>query len=394
MAMGGAGVASAKPYNASFFNPALLRNEDLGWSNRWFMRVSAGARLIDRDDFLDTLDSYQNADFEGHFEQALDNFNSKAKQLTLTFSDARNLLSATQNWADGIESLSNKPLRVSGAALFNIGRPGESVGFGLFARRRLVLGSVIQISDADMHAIDDSISFLNTIVDIADTGVVPEELQLELPHIPEDLTSFVEVKGADYQESGVALAFDLISHQKLQFGVNIKQLSITTVHFREQLDDADLADFDRTLHQATYEDVNLDLGLSGKFGANVRWGLVAQNILTEKYQSVLREEIKFSPIVRAGLSYESKHVTYTLDYDLTKNDPLGFDPNKQFISAGTEIRLWANTAVRFGYRYNRVDKTYLLSSGVGVGFEYGHLDLALANKGDELGASMQFALHF
>ncbi len=394
MAMGGTGVASAKPYNAAFFNPALLRHESLGWHERWFSRVAVGARLIDRENFIDSLDSYQAVDYEQNFQDALQIFNSNARQLTLTFSDARNVLNAVDDWANAIDSLSDKPMRASGAALLNIGFPTERFGFGLFARRRLVLGSIINISDADLVAINDSLNFLNTIVDIAESGVVPEEFQLELPDIPEQMTSQVEVRGADYQEFGFSFAVDLIQANHLQLGINLKRMDIDTFHYREHIQQVDLQDFDLQKYQQSYQDINLDLGFSGRIGKRYRWGLVAQNVISKTYSTVLGDQLDFSPVIRAGVAYESKHITYTMDYDITRNDPLGFDPDKQYVSFGTEFRLWSNTALRLGYRYNQVDQSQLLSAGLGLGFEYGHVDLAVAGKGDELGASLQLALHF
>ena len=77
-----------------------------------------------------------------------------------------------------------------------------------------------------------------------------------------------------------------------------------------------------------------------------------------------------------GLAYHSDRLKWAVDFDLTRNEPLGFDPDKQYLSTGIEYRYWRNQRIRLGYRYNTIDKTSLPS--VGLHFQVGHASVDIA----------------
>ena len=109
-----------------------------------------------------------------------------------------------------------------------------------------------------------------------------------------------------------------------------------------------------------------------------------------------RTPIKFDPIARIGMGYESKSMKVALDFDLTRNEPLGFDPDKRYLSAGIEWNVGKLNVLRAGYRFNTIDQSGLPSLGFALGFNQGHLDVAVTRSGkeDEYGLSLQAGFKF
>lgn len=84
---------------------------------------------------------------------------------------------------------------------------------------------------------------------------------------------------------------------------------------------------------------------------------------------------------RGAYRYASK-LRLAADLDLTRNDPLGFDPDKQYLRVGAEWYLWRSTAIRGGLRYNVAIGKYLSSIGLGLGTFSSHLDIAVTKPAD------------
>lgn len=87
MALGGAGVAAASPGRAPFFNPALLSagaSNDVG---RLSLSLNVGARLTDREGFLDGVRRYQDRNSDREFEAALQQFNTHVDRQQLSTED-------------------------------------------------------------------------------------------------------------------------------------------------------------------------------------------------------------------------------------------------------------------------------------------------------------------
>jgi len=85
-----------------------------------------------------------------------------------------------------------------------------------------------------------------------------------------------------------------------------------------------------------------------------------------------------------------------LDVDLTRNETLGFDVDRRYISMGSQFRLWNHQYIRLGYRYNTVDRTGLPALGLGAAFRYGSFDIAAtySEKHSEAGLALQLGFQY
>ncbi len=394
MGMGGSGVATAHSYNAFQFNPALLYRSDVLNAEPGFFRTNLGVRLHDREEFLSSLDSYQKQNYEDRLQNSINRFNQQVEQRVLRTNTVRQILTDSRSWLDGLSTLSDKPLRVMANGALNAGFNRENISIGAFSRRTLVLGSRLHIAPADLESTYEVIDFLEFLLEVAEAEEIPAEHQQEIPRLISEAESFAEVRGADYWEQGISIAAPIKSIEDFSIGLNVKFIHVDTFLYQERLQNIDIQAFNRANYQEGDSSVNLDIGFSGKFASTLRWGLVIRNLFHQQYPVKNGESMHFDPIVRAGLAYEHERTTLAVDYDLTRNDPLGYDPDKQFISFGWEQRFWRNIALRAGYRHNLVDHTHLYSFGFGLQIKRLTWDLAFAQRGDENGVSTQLVIHF
>lgn len=165
-------------------------------------------------------------------------------------------------------------------------------------------------------------------------------------------------------------------------------------HFNDRIQSIDLEDFAIERYQKHYRDINLVLGFSGKLTDHLYWGLVARNLIDKTYLTAQGHQQKFKPQFRAGLSLQTDQLKVSADIDLSRNDPLGYDPDKKFFALGVEHKLGRIAALRMGYRHNLIDHTQLISLGAGIDMKYGQVDFAVAGHGDEVGVSLQASLSF
>ena len=77
------------------------------------------------------------------------------------------------------------------------------------------------------------------------------------------------------------------------------------------------------------------------------------------------------------------------DLDLTRNEPLGFDSDKQFLGLGMERR-WLRWSARCGLRYNLVDNSALFSLGTALHIGRTRVELSAAGAKDTVGVALQF----
>ena len=474
MAMGGAVIAIARPYNASLYNPALVLPTDRETDWHYFTRPYVGARLIDRDNFLDALDHYIDNNAEQVFDERLAAAKAHYKAGTLNSTLLRNTADAARQWQQDVSQLSNKPLRISKSEGLSLSLNGEGNAWGGHFRNYFVLGSTIDIAPIDLTRISQAVDLIGLIADIVDqtkgtrdlaqaldlghledliieavdTQQVSEELesyydlpsvqafvesslelgrllqsldayldldgfvtQLQDPNsleefpdlsdylryqIPESFESTVSVQGADIDETSISYAFRVFGSPKLQLGVNIKHLRITTIDLSKPIGEFQMNDYKAPEHQLEHHAFNADLGVFYQYNHALSLGAVIKNILPDDYRTVRGNPIQYRPLLRIGASYVHSSFRFAADLDLTKNDPLGFDPNKQYLSLGVEYLIWQNTALRVGARTNLVTGTSVPSLGLGVGSYSAHLDLAVtqSDTNDELGAALQLGFRF
>jgi hypothetical protein len=450
MSMGSTGVVIARSHNASLFNPALLIDTDPKRQTRFHMHAYVGARLLDRDNFLDTADQFRTR-YEGMtLDELLDIDLNMAPTEYSSGDDLRAATGRIRTAQADINGLSNKPLRVSASYGWSFSYPTKRWSFGGYVREFAVLGSMVHIADEDNEAIEhltntvdsfanlldeviglrdstegrtrftleevidfsdplvDAVWDLNRYVhfarlrlDVEQGGASDRNVQeyLRKP-LPDNFQSTIESRGAEVTEQAISMARSFEGGEALPgqiyVGVSFKQVDFTTISFSQLVDQFSLSAYreeERRLRHRTY---NMDVGIVYGPSDQVHFGLVVRNMIARDFATVDGDIVELRPIARLGVGYRNRNVNLTADLDVTRNEPLGFDPDKQFLGLGAEWFAWRNTALRAGLRYNTVDGENLPSVGLGFGGRHGHVDLAVArsSNGDEWGLAFQAGLAF
>ncbi len=380
LAMGGAGVAAATPASAPFFNPALLaasapaRDFDLH-TPTITARVSDKGKARDEVDEIDELinrldDRYQAA--EAEFEQlrqsaTLFDLLTGFRRLNQSL-EREATLREIQRLERNLEDIDDDRGTVDAFAGLSVGVPGERFGVGVFASDQLYATAEARYADADRIYLDAA----QAAVRIGGVPLLPPE---------EALQSSIEWRGATLLEAGVSFAFAPAPNWAI--GVTPKYQRVETFDYRQTVADADL-DIDEG--NKDFDDMNVDVGLAGRFGGAWRAGLVAKNLASRTYDTVRGNEIELQPQLRAGIAYEQLTWTLTADVDVLENDPLGtLDSATQYVSVGGEVRAVPGLWLRAGARTNLADNQTSETIGtVGLGLAAGPVQLDLAaGAGDE-----------
>ncbi len=448
LSMAGTGVVTARSHNASLFNPALLINHDPKRLSRLHVHSYLGARLLDRDNFLQTADEfsdrYDGVDLEELIVSSI-SLNDSGFASGAELRDATARIRGVQN---DIKSLSDKPLRVSASYGLSFGYPVGQWAFGGYHRQFLVMGSAVRISERDNASIDRVTNTVDRFADLLDEVIAsealvndPETLTLEeivaqagrlwdaaraldvyvdfdalyedaradqtsgkgvqdylREPLPREFHSTIVSQGAEVTEQALSVArsFSFARRERLHLGVTFKQVQFSTIHFEQPVNDFELQVYDEATHRRNFTRFNMDAGLIHDLSGPWQWGLVVRNLVPHDFSTVLGERISQRPVARVGLGFRTEPFRVSVEWDLTRNEPLGFDPDKQYLSVGTEWYLWRNTALRAGLRHNVVDAETLPSVGLGFGGRRAHLDIGAAKStnGDEWGLAIQAGLSF
>ncbi len=258
----------------------------------------------------------------------------------------------------------------------------------------------VAIDEADLEVFLDQMD-IELPLDLLPLGSVPElgdvNLQRFLRYpVPEVINTQLIFTGAEVTETALSLSRQIGALPELTVGMTLKRLSYATIAYQQRADDFDLDTHRYSSVQMEHRFWNLDIGASYQINSHWTLGLVAKNLRRKTLGNQLGGSVSIEPIVRAGVAYETDRFRLAVDYDLTRNEPLGFDPDKQYLSAGLEFLYWRQQSVRLGYRYNLVDDTRLPSAG--LHFQAGPLQFDLAatysENNREAGVALALGLMF
>lgn len=479
ISLGGTGVVSGRPGNSALLNPALMYSDNTALQDTWFSHSYIGARLIDRDGFVNGVrDFEQKANSEG-FTEAFDAAKQSLDEGTLTQAQMEEISIKADTFLDDLTGLSKRPLRVSASMGASVGYSGSKYSFGVYARRFAVLGSELHVAETDKRSLEQLELFSSAVADLLDIseleslidnidvesievlvrdsidqGVLVPELEAyeELPGVIElveavrqrqpeierllefididalqaDLVernqgsasdqidfSVVDVRdylrhelpdrfdsrllfaGAEVDEVAFSLATNALSN-KMTLGLNLKAVRIDTIEFSQLVDQIEFGSYRLAQNRKRHDRFNFDLGGKYRLNQNYSLGLVVRNIIAYSLATVSGQQVKQRAIARGGLGYRSHRFNAAVELDLTRNEPLGFDPDKRYLAFGIEWLPFKQTALRAGYRHNTVDGSGLPSLGLGIGFQQGHLDIGIAKSDseDEWALGIQLGLQF
>lgn len=212
--------------------------------------------------------------------------------------------------------------------------------------------------------------------------------------IPERINSRIVYSGAEVDETGLNFSLAVPSVPALALGVNVKEVAFSTIAFTQRVDQFKLEQYQSSETRKDYRFWNIDLGLRYDLAEHWTVGAAIKNIARKRLVTVLGDRIRVDPVARLGIAYHKDRVLVALDADLTKNEPLGFDPHKQYVALGAQVLYWRQNVLRFGYRYNVRDGTGLPAAGIGFRAYGVSVDLAATYSpaNDEAGVSLQAGL--
>jgi hypothetical protein len=401
LAMGGTGVAGARPAAAGLFNPALLaaQNQDADFS---LVLPSVGVVLDDQDNLVDTVDEIQSGSLN-QVEDGIDRVNEGGGS---NAADVQALGVAAGALARDLPRLGNKPVNLEIGASLGFGVPSRTLGFGLYAAGNLSAGIQAEASAADSVLLDRLATYAQDgtfdAAERADTTLF-QNGGANIRDLEDVLTSTVSVVGVVIGEVGVPLAREFaFGDQSLSLGITPKMVTVDTIHYRAVINsEEELGDvIDDSRYRREYSDINFDLGAARVFGDAKRpltVGLVVRNLITQNYATAPDASgktyaISLEPQVRAGLEKRWGMFGAALDLDLTKNQSVGLGEDSQFLGIGVEFDA-RYVALRAGYRHNLVSDGIQDMATAGLGL--GPLDLSAVYADEHsLGAVLQLGFSF
>lgn len=199
------------------------------------------------------------------------------------------------------------------------------------------------------------------------------------------IDSTVDFTGVEVTETGLSIARKF---GNLSIGITPKVQSITSYDASALLsnnnDLGDILDTATTNGKDHGTTSNLDIGIVYKLTENWKIGGIMRNALSEDYTTTLSKKITLDPQTRAGIAYTGDTITFAVDYDLVKNDPIIIGGEKtQYLNAGIELDVADFFQLRAGVSSNTAnsaaDKTY----SVGLGFNILAVQLDIAAVGND-----------
>ncbi|RUO29982.1 hypothetical protein CWE12_08455 [Aliidiomarina sedimenti] len=386
-AMGGSGVANGKYFHSGSLNPALAANFEER-DHFGLILPAAYFEAADQDQLTDRIDDFQDSfdQLEWLLEQAdmgvpvnEQQVEQARGQLADDFTNIRGTVIADV----GVHASASIPNRFAAASFF---------------------------INTDLSAFTSAKPDENDIERI---------LNAQSDNELNNLTSEGYVVGRLITDFGVALARDFnLFGRNLTFGVAPKVQQIESFTYFSALSDIDTDDFDADEYRSSSSAVNVDLGMTMDLSERMSFGVSVQNLLSQEvdgqpiYSRQLNDlvslDYEIKPHAVAGLGYNTRRMSLSLDLDLTKQNYLGLSPasqlqvfgesrETQFVRAGYEYDLARWIQVRLGYRHDLQD-SYESAITAGLGFSpFGrmHINLSAMYADDRnLGAGVQLGFTF
>lgn len=408
LAMGGTGVASGDASNASYYNPALLSltHEDDDFS---LVIPTVTAGYSDPKDLKDAIDKYDDANYETALDNAITAYNASSTAAQLITNSA-NVATAAQNIKDGVNTLANKALVINANAGVLLAIPSKFIAVSVYTAGRAVGGINLNVTAEDNTLLQDYIDTLSCIGNLAGSASVADVVACESgttdvinnstgkfnnTNTANALTSTVQIRGAIITEVGISLAHKFKSLNDIALGITPKSLNVNTFDSALGVETGN-TDIDKG--RKDYTDANFDLGMAMKLSEKVKIGLVAKNVISKDYKTILNNTVSVDTQYRTGIAYQNDWVLLAADADLTKNEGFGFENDTQNIAVGAEFDLYDTFQLRAGYSHNLKNKTEAddgsPSAGIGISPFGIHLDLAAATNSAGLQVGLQLGFKF
>ncbi len=380
-ALGGTGVSSASNANAGFLNPALLAINERQESVALHAPV-LGFRYFDRQNMLDSLTNYQDIGIQTAYDTELNNFKAGVYIDNDPVKSRQAIASAASGISGRFPNLANKPVQRESMAAVVVGIPHDKLNMTFSLSSKMMGGAVADIADSDLseldrivtEASDDTLSILETF----------------------DSTQFdsrFRGRGLSTTEFALSIARNYtVAGHKVAVGVTPKYILATSFDYAE---DINTADFETNLGRKNNSAFDVDVGVAKSYGNGWSTGIAIKNLIGQKYETSLGNEIRIKPQARIGVSHAMQSVAVAVDMDLNKSESFGFDSQTQYLGIGAELNVFDLSTVRIGYRSNMSDtNTSVATVGFGIKVYGVQLDLAAGANDDELDLAAQLGFQF
>lgn len=409
MGMGGAGVAVGDASTAPLFNPALLSitREDDHFA---LVLPTIGVRIADPDKLRDSIDNFQSGGYVNNLQTSVNTLNASLSatipNVTTIKANAGLVATNLNTVSTQLATLSNKPITIDGGVAAVVAIPNDKMGVAFYANGSVATGGVFQYKDgATLKTLTDQATCLSAALTVVDVAACNTLYGSSLNFTNTTLQSGINFRGVMLAEAGFAISTYNLGY--MSWGVTPKIVKAQLFDIPINVNDSNQNNFNGQDYLANYSMPNFDIGIASYDNVGWRTGLVIKNVIpytldfkkapTPGATPVANgNTLSLKPQVRIGVSHTTSWSTVALDYDVTRNDPAGFESSSQYTALGVELNAFDWIQLRAGYRMDMVNSARNVTS-VGLGlspFGIPHIDIAVAGNASEVGASFQFGVHF
>jgi len=401
MAMGGAGVAVGDASTAPLFNPALLSmtREDDHFA---LVLPTFGIRIADPNKLRDSIDKFQAGNYINNFQAAIDKLNLDItnNNVAAITADATAVGNNISLISGQFAALSDKPITVDGGAAVVIAVPNDKFGSAFYATGSVATGGLFRYTDGPT---------LTALATNATNCTSANPLSAACTSLKSfntnTLSSGINFRGVMLSEIGFAVSTYNLGY--MSWGITPKVMQAQLFDVPIKVNDSNQNGISGNDYVANYSMPNLDIGIASYDNVGWRTGMVIKNIIpyTLDFKRApvagatpiaTGQTLTLKPMARVGVSHTTSWSTVALDYDVTSNDPAGFESSSQYLALGGEINAFDWVQLRAGYRMDLANSARNVTSiGLGLSpFGVPHFDIAVAGNDSEIGASLQFGVHF
>lgn len=382
IAMGGAGVASARGSLASYYNPALL-------ATKKGVDVSFGVGIGVRDNNLgEQIDNLSNS----NLTDAIDNIANNAPNSGTNRQEDRDTILESQNT---LKSISDKN-GIDVMPTAHLGVQYDNFSMGIYVSSDITASVNVDkervgfgVKNGDLYFNYDPKNDAYTLTDRANYESTSMEYALN------NKKTTVIAKGLLLTEVPVSYAQTFSFPQgELSVGGSLKFMSGITYTQTLDIDSEDTDTLDENKKDSTNMGIDLGLLFQPTELSKLQIGLVAKNLNSPSFDTANGADIKVAPQVRTGLLYSlNDDVDIASDLDLTTNETLinGFDT--QMLGGGVDYHPVSWFALRGGLMQNLANSNdgLVYTAGMALGFEKFQLDISgqmSSNEGSYGGDNM------
>lgn len=386
LSMGGTSIANHVSKHALFYNPALLAFNDEFEERNLEGRIHFPLLVAQVSEALIDVERFNSDNIDGQLSQAIVNFN------------ANNTPTTAAAVADASSSLRNTLLDISGEDLladgyfgFAVSEPSRLEGGGVFIGLRVIGGGRTDVSAADLALVNEYEDGMNFIASGGTQGTAQPQLfdangNLIDPNAA--LDSSLSGRGAAIAEVGIAMSKMVrIWGKSVALGVTPKLMSVETFDETARVVDSRLGSSNNNLSHMSF---NMDLGAAMDIGQRFRVGIAIKDAVKREWTTGANTEVVLAPRARLGAAANLAALSFAIDVDLNRNDPIAdeFPVRETSLGAEWDFRNWLK--IRGGYRHDlEGHRDGITSVGVGWRIKNWYIDLGYAKGGDLQAGALQ-----